>query len=157
MLIIPSDMTSVVYAQNAAFYTSNTSPKRALELSRRGQAKFKLGDYGGAITDFNEAMILNPNDANIYFNRGLILYQLEDRLGAVSDLDHALLLNPRHALAYFHRAGVRYSLGELPGAMLDLRLAARLFLAQGDRARYQKTQNLIRKLQVRSNDCLECC
>lgn len=144
---IPSALTPTVYAQNATFYTSNTSPKKASQLNRRGREKFQLGDYGGAISDFDEAMILNPNDADIYFNRGLVLYKLEDVLGAISDFDHALLLNPRHALAYFHRAGVRYSLGEQPGAMLDLRLAARLFLAQGDRLRYQKAQNLIRRLQ----------
>lgn len=91
-------------------------------------------------------MLLNSNYANIYFNRGLVLYELGDELGAISDFDHALLLNPRHAMAYFHRAGVRYFLGEQPGAVLDLRLAAQLFLAR-DRIRYQKAQNLIRKLE----------
>ena len=144
---IPGDLTDAVYAQNATFYTSNTFPRKASELNRRGREKFQLRDYGGAISDFNEAMILNPYDADIYFNRGLVLYKLEDVSGAISDFDHALLLNPRHALAYFHRAGVRYALGEQPGAMLDLRLATKLFLAQGDRARYQKAQNLLRRLQ----------
>lgn len=147
MPIVLYQLTTAVYAQSATFHTSNTFPRSAFELTRRGREKFALGDYGGAISDFNQAMLLNPNDASIYFNRGLVLYELGDQLGAISDLDHALLLNPRHALAYFHRAGVRYSLGEQPGAILDLRLAAKLFLAQGDKTRYQKAQNLIRKLQ----------
>lgn len=149
MSTILSELSPAVHAQNATFNTSNTFPKSALDLSRRGREKFDLGDYGGAISDFNEAMLLNPNDADVYFNRGLVLFKLEDTLGAISDFDHALILNPRHAMAYFHRAGVRYSLGEQTGAMLDLQLAAKLFLSQGDETRYQRVQKLIRQFRTR--------
>lgn len=51
--IAVTGVTPAVYAQSAAFHTSNTFPKSAFELSRRGREKFALGDYKGAISDFN--------------------------------------------------------------------------------------------------------
>ena len=35
-----------------------------------GNAKSELGDYRGAIQDYNKAIELNPKYANAYYNRG---------------------------------------------------------------------------------------
>lgn len=146
---ILSGLPPAVYAQSVTTHTTNTLHKGAVDLLKRGQDKFHKRDYRGAILDFNQAIVQNPNDANIYFNRGLVLYELGDELGALWDFDDTLLRNPRHARAYFHRAGLRLTLGYRSGAMQDLRLAAKLFSEQGDRIRYQKAQNLLRHFNIR--------
>jgi hypothetical protein len=65
-----SGLTPVVRAQSVTTHTSNMLSKSSTDLLKRGQDKFKHQDYRGAILDFNAAILQNPNDANIYFNRG---------------------------------------------------------------------------------------
>jgi tetratricopeptide (TPR) repeat protein len=36
----------------------------------RGLAKYNLGDYQGAIADYNQAIQIKPDDAVAYNNRG---------------------------------------------------------------------------------------
>ncbi len=143
-----SGFTPAVEAQSVN-NTSNMLAQGSVNLLKRGQDKFQRHDYRGAILDFNEAIVQNPNDANIYFNRGLVLYELGDELGALWDFEDAILRNPRHARAYFHRAGLRLSLGYRSGAMQDLQLAAKLFSEQGDKIGYQKAQKLLRHFNIR--------
>jgi hypothetical protein len=42
----------------------------------KGVAKGELGDYIGAIQDYNKAIELNPNHADAYYNRGLAKIKL---------------------------------------------------------------------------------
>ena len=48
------------------------SPKesRGVGLYEQGVARFRDGRYVGAIEDFNEAILLNPNFVEVYFLRG---------------------------------------------------------------------------------------
>jgi tetratricopeptide (TPR) repeat protein len=47
----------------------------------------------GALSDYNQAISLNPNDADVYNNRALLKYtKLKDRMGAIQDLRQAALL-----------------------------------------------------------------
>ena len=138
----------------------------AKELSKQSQAKAEILDYRGAIADINQAIILNPNEADHYYQRGLILGKLSDRQGAVRDFDDAILRDPNHARAYLQRAGMSFNLGSrfqivdsrgfiyrfnrLVGdrrsdsrAVLDLRTARDLFAKQGDKEGYQTADRLL--------------
>jgi tetratricopeptide (TPR) repeat protein len=145
MLAVLSGLPAVVHAQSVSITTSRSS---AFQLLLRGRERLQRKDYKGAFSDFNQAIILNPNDADNYVNRGFLLQQLGDQVSALSDFDRAVLINPRSAIAYFERGGTRYSLGDLTGGILDLQQAAKLFAQQGDRVNYQKAQNLIRQLRT---------
>lgn len=141
-------MPPAVQAQSLTPDQSNSLESSASDLLKRGQDKFQRQDYRGAILDFEQAIVQNPNNANIYFYRGLVLQELGDELGALWDFEDTIVRNPRHARAYFHRAGLRLSLGYRSGAMQDLRTAAKLFAQQGDSIRYQKAQNLLRHFDI---------
>jgi tetratricopeptide (TPR) repeat protein len=52
----------------------------------------ELKEYPKAIADFNQAIYLNPEDADAYGNRGLVYSQLGDRENAIADLEKAAQL-----------------------------------------------------------------
>jgi tetratricopeptide (TPR) repeat protein len=147
LFVLTSGLTPSVHAQTTRTHGVRNHSQGSVDFLNRGRNRYQRGDYKGAIEDYNQAIILNPDNPNAYYSRGLLLHQLGDAMSAVLDFERALELNPRYADAYFHRAGARYSLGEESGTIQDLQLAAKLFLSQGDTKGYQRAQNLIKQLQ----------
>ena len=150
-----------------AVSVSAESIATAKKLSQQGQAKAEIMDYKGAIADLSQAIELNPNEADFYYQRGLILGKLSDRQSAVQDFDDAIARDPNHAWAYLQRGGLSFDLGSsfqitdyrgfnynldrLTGdrrgdarAILDLRKARDLFARQGNRQGYQTADSLIK-------------
>jgi tetratricopeptide (TPR) repeat protein len=146
----------------------------------------------GGIEDYNQALRINPNYAEAYYNRGVTRAQLkggiEDFNEALEDFNEALRINPNYAEAYYNRAAIRYQLvgkiQKITGhirppickrndysclfyligslftkdntserkkaianlAIADLQKAFELFLQQGKMAEYQKTLDLLKKI-----------
>ena len=92
----------------------------------RGNAKNHLGDYQGAIADYDEAIRLNPDDAGVFNNRGNAKQDLEDYQGAIKDFDEAIRLNPDDAFAFNNRGATKGKLGDHQGAVADFDEAIRL-------------------------------
>jgi Flp pilus assembly protein TadD len=76
--------------------------------------------------DFNEAIRLNPNDAEAYQCRGTLRYQQGDIEGAIADFNEAIRLAPNYAEAYSNRGAVRLLNGDIEGATADYNEAIRL-------------------------------
>lgn len=53
--------------------------------------------------DYDTALELNPNDADIYHNRGVLKYVMGEREGAISDYNAAIKLDPKNANLYNNR------------------------------------------------------
>jgi len=68
-----------------------------------GMFKYKIGDYVGAIQEFNKEIILNPNNANFFMNRATMKAKLSDFRRANQDLDKAIELKPDFKEAYYNR------------------------------------------------------
>jgi tetratricopeptide (TPR) repeat protein len=87
------------------FSCASTQPKQgelgnAKFYNSRGIAYGEKGQYDQAISDFNRAIELNPNDNKAYNNRGIV-YRLKGQYDqAVSDFNKAIDLNPLDAEAY---------------------------------------------------------
>lgn len=158
-------LTSIARAQSPEFSTpvSQESIDEAKHLSELGKIKAEYQNYREAIADFSKAILLNPNEADFYYQRGLILKELSDRQAALQDFDDAILRNPNHAWAYLQRAGVSLNLnssqqftdfkgfndritnrnlGDAKG-ILDLRIARDLFAQQGDKMGFETADRLI--------------
>ena len=96
------------------------------------------------MSDDNQAIRLNPKDADAYNNRGIVRKKLGDKQGAVEDDTQAIRLNPKDALAYYNQGNTRGELGDKPGALADLQQAAKLAQQQGNTDLYRKIQELIK-------------
>lgn len=82
--------------------------------------KYSLRDFQGAIKDLDQAIILTPNDAKLYYNRGCIKFEDWDSRGALQDLDKAFALGlSPDADAYYQRGMTKDSLHDYQGAIQD--------------------------------------
>ena len=91
-----------------------------------GNTKYYLGDYKGAITDYTQAIRLNPDYADAYYNRGNAKYHLGQHFAAIADYDIAIRLNPDDADAYNNRGLAKSNLGQHFAAIADYDIAIRL-------------------------------
>ena len=102
-----------------------TAPK-ADDFFIQGVDKQNKGDNQGAIIAYNEAIRLNPNNAEAYGNRGNVRNDLGDKQGAIDDYNQVIRINPNDALAYNNRGNVRNDLGDKPGAIDDYTQAIKI-------------------------------
>ncbi len=107
-----------------------TAP-RAANFLLQGWAKYLKGDKKGAITDYNQALLINPNYCEVYMRRGKARFDLGDKNGAIADYNQALQINPNYALTYIFPGDARSDLGDKEGARADFQKAYELMIADG--------------------------
>ena len=90
----------------------------------QGVEKYEVGNYQGAIADYDKGIGINPQYANAYYNRGIAKYGLKDYQGAIADYDKVIEINPKLADAYRMRGVNKELIGDLKGACSDWRKAA---------------------------------
>ncbi len=87
------------------FSCASTQPKQdesrdAKFYNNRGIAFGEKGQYDQAISDFNQAIEINPRYNRAYNNRGIV-YRLRGQYNqAISDFNKAIAINPLDAEAY---------------------------------------------------------
>ena len=111
---------TVVFAISAKVpsITVATEPK-AEDFFIQGNEKYEKGDYQGAVAAFTQAILLNPSDAQAYYNRGIARSSLGDKQGEIADYNQALRISPNYAKAYYNRGVARSDLGDKQGAVAD--------------------------------------
>ena len=75
-------------------------------IAQRGFAKYNIGDYQGALKDYDLALSIDDSYYEFYLNRGMIKEKLRNLAGAVSDYSEAIRLRPDFAKAHFNRGNV---------------------------------------------------
>jgi tetratricopeptide (TPR) repeat protein len=108
-------------------------------LSARAGALDDLGDYGRAISDYDAAIVLAPDDPVLRLNRGVAKIHDGRPADAIADYDSAIRLKPDWHLPYFDRAVALGDLGQRAAALKDYERAIRLkpddawiYVGQGD-------------------------
>ena len=91
-----------------------------------GNAKYKTGNYVGAIADYTVSIRLKPDYVNAYYNRGNAKFRLERYIAAISDYNIAIQLKPYDADVYNNRGVAKDNLGQHFAAIADYDIAIRL-------------------------------
>jgi tetratricopeptide (TPR) repeat protein len=92
----------------------------------RGTAYLFKGDHDRALTDFSDAIKLQPNHIFAYFNRAAVYSAKQDYDHALDDLNQVIKLQPDFALAYMRRGIVYDFKGDTDRALTDLNQAIKL-------------------------------
>ena len=108
------------------FVTSLSYCQTAEEYFERGNSKYDLQDYQGAIADYSKAIELNPNYSGAYNNRGVSKLNLQDYRGAIADFSKAIQLDPNFSDAYYNRGLSKLALKQKNSACLDWSKAGEL-------------------------------
>jgi tetratricopeptide (TPR) repeat protein len=90
----------------------------------RGILRARLGDIQGAISDFDAASSLDPNEPEAYLNKGMVLMRQSSADAALPLFTAALEKKTRRpALAYFGRGVAHEDLGNVRSAYFDYKAA----------------------------------
>lgn len=93
---------------------------------REAQRALKNGNYKFAISAYDEAIYLNPNNPIAYNGRGLAHYFLRAYRSAIDDYDQALRLDPDYQDAYIGRGLAYYELKQYKTAIDDYNRAIQI-------------------------------
>ena len=106
---------------------SMTTEDRATTHFNRARAYYDGEQFSAAITDYSEAIRLDPGRATAWYSRGAVYSAMKIYTQAIANYDEAIRLNPSYANAYLNR-GAAYALGfdNLEKAIEDFSAAIRL-------------------------------
>lgn len=116
-------MADIDYQEAIKHYDSVIDPKESdsLALYRRGVAHNGLGQTDRALADYSEAIRLDPDEPNAYFERGIVLATRKRAyVRAIADFNRALELAPNNIDALVHRGDAYGQMGDFARALADL-------------------------------------
>jgi tetratricopeptide (TPR) repeat protein len=107
--------------------TATTSPPSSVAefYNNRGDEFFQRKDYDKAISDYSQAILLNPKYGTAYDNRGLAYYYTKNYDKAISDYSEAIRLSPVDSVLYYNRGLAYYYSKDYDKAISDFNEAIR--------------------------------
>ena len=76
-------------------------------------------NYNKALDDMDEAIKLQPKQADFFVNRAFLKYNLDDYFGAMADFDYAISLDPSNTAAHLNRGLLRMEVEDNNKAIED--------------------------------------
>ena len=98
----------------------------SVQYHQRAHEAHQRGEYDSAIADYSEAIRINPNEANIYYNRGTANFYIAQYESAIDDFDEAIRINPNDERFYNNRGLAKRHLGQYESAVDDFDEAIRI-------------------------------
>lgn len=98
----------------------------AADYLQQGITNLEAGNYEQAITDFSQAIELQPDLAEAYNNRGIAYAGSGDLQQAIADYSKAIELQPGFAEAHYNRGNAYAGSGDFGQALADFNKAIEL-------------------------------
>jgi lipoprotein NlpI len=103
-----------------------TTEHRVIAYMRRGIAYDNEGEFDRAISDYKEALDLNPQKAQVYYNRANTYWRKGDNSHAIADFTEAIQIDPKFAAPYRGRGLALLFSGNAAKALTDMNQASTL-------------------------------
>ena len=100
-------------------HSIHLSAKNAGNYINRALARFHQNNLRGAMSDYDLALDIDPNNFLGHYNRGLLRAQVGDDNRAIEDFDFVLQIEPDNMMATFNRGLLRAQTGNYRGAISD--------------------------------------
>jgi serine/threonine-protein kinase len=114
------------FADGVADYTKaiqfHNDPNEWDIYLKRGNAKFSLNDFEGAMADYNKTIEINPTNATAFYDRGMIMARIYTNFSAaVADFTEAIKLHndPQEEDIFVKRGDMKMQLRDFSGAVAD--------------------------------------
>lgn len=92
----------------------------------RAKSKFEVGDFKGAVTDWNVYIDGIPNEEEALVSRASAKINANDNSGAIADLDEAIKINPKNPVSYCYRGVAKGGNRQYVEALKDLDYSIKL-------------------------------
>jgi tetratricopeptide (TPR) repeat protein len=96
------------------------NPQNAQAFILRGRAQKALGNFNDAISDFDEAIKLDPRFLMAYLYRGEAKDKINHTYDAIAECDRAIAIDPNFSRAWFQKALWETKMLNYTGAIADL-------------------------------------
>ena len=87
------------------------------EIILKGNECFDRCDYSIALHFYEQAIKIDPNNADTWNNKGLALYNLKKYNEAIESCDRAVKIDPNNAHAWYNKGNALYALRKYNEAM----------------------------------------
>lgn len=146
-----SQFTVAYFGRAYARYANALATMRAEEQSSESAGNEQVADskalsrrvamqqIAQAVSDYDQAIALNPRLVYAWFNKGIILYDMLDYKGASECFSKAISIDPEFGQAYFNRGLCYFHSGQKHEAFADLSRAGELGVLP--------SYNLIKRMQ----------
>jgi len=131
----------------------NADPGDRLALLARGSVYLKMKQAEEAISDFSQALRLDPKHPKGYHLRGLAQEIRGDDDAALKDLTKAIELDPAYGAAYYSRATLLTKMGREDPSAEDMKMVTQLSNANIES--FANENNVWRSRQLQVEDALE--
>ncbi|OPH10107.1 tetratricopeptide repeat protein [Cylindrospermopsis raciborskii] len=114
----------------------------------RADHLYQLGEYEEAVENYNQAIALNINYVDAYYQRGKIYFNRGIYEAAVDDFSMVIKTQPNYGDAYYYRGNCWLIMGNKQTASGDFKKAADIYWQDGRLAEYKQTQAMILEVEI---------
>ncbi|KST65182.1 tetratricopeptide repeat protein [Mastigocoleus testarum] len=144
---VPNNPENHLEISQAKEIIQGINPEDVDAYKNRGNNRYDLGDYRGAILDYTRIIELDP-DPEIYVKRGDAYYDFGDKKAAIADYTEAIQINPDNAATYNKRGDIFYELEDKEAAITDFQKAAEIYQQQGKLTEHKQAREKILDLEI---------
>ena len=122
---------SALYQFNK-YIQRNPQDTTAYALVLRGKMRTRMGDFDGAISDFERAVNLDPVKESYYYYKFLALFNSKKFENALIEINKAIDLNPQFYGYYLFKGNTYHEMNKHPEAVVQYSMAIDLNDTNGD-------------------------
>tara|TARA_E500000331_G_scaffold211172_1_gene202428 strand:+ start:115 stop:2655 length:2541 start_codon:yes stop_codon:yes gene_type:complete len=111
----------VYYSKAIDILKTNPTP-----LFKRARIYRQLGEYENSIEDYNQYILLEPDDFKGYINRGIVKSEKQDYSDAINDLQKGLEINPDDNIGHMHLGFIKQQIKDYKGSIESFTEAIRI-------------------------------